>query len=317
VATFGQRKERELYPSHWFLLAALFWFPWIYSSANMFLVTTWPVRGVTQAVINWWYADNLIFVWLALVGIGLAFYFLPKMAGRPLHSRFYALFVFWTLMIFGSWIGVPQGAPVPAWLPTASVLASFLLLFPLVVICYILLKTLWGANVSGENGTYCYIKFGILMFLLSSLLLITQACPQHGRMLEFTWYGQAQIQLQILGFAAMILFGGIYDILPRVMGVELPYKSFVKGQFFLSVFGVALVVIPLAIAGVKQGNSGYAPEAAKFGLMISTTGLIFLLLGGLMLLLNIFVMTIKWKLAIAKTVIQTVTAPLETSEVKS
>ena len=29
VATFGQRMERELYPSHWFLLAALLWFPWI------------------------------------------------------------------------------------------------------------------------------------------------------------------------------------------------------------------------------------------------------------------------------------------------
>ena len=38
VATFGQRKERELYPSHWFLLAALLWFPWIYSTANLFLV---------------------------------------------------------------------------------------------------------------------------------------------------------------------------------------------------------------------------------------------------------------------------------------
>src|SRR5450432_3565547 len=35
VATFGQRKERELYPSHWFLLAALLWFPWIYSTANL------------------------------------------------------------------------------------------------------------------------------------------------------------------------------------------------------------------------------------------------------------------------------------------
>ncbi len=87
VATFGQRKERELYPSHWFLLAALLWFPWIYSTANLLLVTCHPVRGVTQAVIGWWFADNLIFVWLALVGVGTAFYFLPKLAGRPLQSR--------------------------------------------------------------------------------------------------------------------------------------------------------------------------------------------------------------------------------------
>ena len=47
----------------------------------------WPVRGVAQAVIDWWFANNLVFVWLALVGIGTAFYFLPKLAGRPLQSR--------------------------------------------------------------------------------------------------------------------------------------------------------------------------------------------------------------------------------------
>ena len=52
VATFGARQNRELYPSHWFLLAALFWFPWIYSTANLFLITHHPVRGVAQAAID-------------------------------------------------------------------------------------------------------------------------------------------------------------------------------------------------------------------------------------------------------------------------
>ena len=66
-----------------------------------------PVRGVAQAVIGWWFADNLIFVWLALVGIGTAFYFLPKLAGRPLQSHYFALFAFWTLIIFGTWCGIP------------------------------------------------------------------------------------------------------------------------------------------------------------------------------------------------------------------
>src|SRR5438132_2898589 len=31
LLTFHQRRERRLFVSHWFLLAALFWFPWIYS----------------------------------------------------------------------------------------------------------------------------------------------------------------------------------------------------------------------------------------------------------------------------------------------
>ncbi len=88
--------------------------------------SAWPVRGVAQAVIDWWFANNLIFVWLALVGLGMAFYFLPKFAGRPLQSRYFALFAFWTFILFAPWLGIPQGAPVPAWLPALSSVASAL-----------------------------------------------------------------------------------------------------------------------------------------------------------------------------------------------
>ena len=317
VATFGQRKERELYPSHWFFLAALLWFPWIYATANLFLVSTCPVRGVTQAVINWWFANNLIYVWLALVGLGTAFYFLPKIAGRPLQSRFYSLFVFWTLILFGTWAGISGGAPVPAWLPSLSAFASMLLVVPLIAICTILVKTLGGAKVSSADVTYTYIRFGVVAFIFSSAMLITAACPQYSRILEFTWFGQAQVQLQVLGFFAMILIGAIYDILPRIMGADLSFKKFTKVQFILTILGVALFVIPLALAGAQQGHSTFAPGAGKFWLMISTTGLIFLLLSSLLLLANIFAMTIKWKLGLVKTVIAAVTAPLENSEAKS
>jgi cytochrome c oxidase cbb3-type subunit 1 len=317
VATFGQRKERELYPSHWFLLAALLWFPWIYSTANLFLVSDSPVRGVAQAVIDWWYADNLVFVWLALVGIGIAFYFLPKIAARPLYSRFYALFAFWTLIVFGTWAGIPHGAPVPAWLPTASSFASFLLIIPLIAIAVILAQTLCGAKVNCVGGPFCYIKLGAILFLISGLLLIAGACPEYSRVVEFTWFGQAQIQLQILGFFALILLGAIYEILPLVMDTELPFKKFAPAQFFLSVIGLLLFVVPLIIAGIKQGHAGFDPEAAKVWLRISTAGLLFLLLGAVLLFVNIFVMTFKWKLGLVKTVIAAVKAPLETSEVKS
>src|SRR5665213_2301954 len=317
VATFGQRKERELYPSHWFLLAALLWFPWIYSTANFLLVTTHPVRGATQAVIGWWFSNNLIFVWFALVGLGVAFYFLPKLAGRPLQSRYYALFAFWTLILFGTWCGIPQSAPVPAWLPAASAIASLLLIVPLIAVAAIVWKTLRGAGVPGGGGTFCYIKFGTLAFIVSGLMLMASACPQYSRVLDFTWFGAAQVQLQILGFVAMILLGAMNEILPRVMAKELPFKKFVAAQFYLSIFGVALFVIPLAVAGVVQGRAAYDPAAAKIWLMISTTGLLLLLVGSVLLFVNISIMTVQWKLALAKTVIAYIKSPLETSEVKS
>jgi cytochrome c oxidase cbb3-type subunit 1 len=319
VATFGQRKERELYPSHWFLLAALLWFPWIYSTANLFIVTTWPVRGVTQAVINWWFADNLLFVWLALVGVGVAFYFLPKIAGRPLHSRFYALLAFWTLILFGTWAGIPQGAPVPAWLPAASAFASLLLAVPLFAIAVIVVKTVSGAKVVCKGGPFCHLKFGMTAFILSGLILIAQACPQYSRVLEFTWFGVAQTQLQILGFFAVVICGAIYEILPDTMGFALPFPKFVRLQHWLFILGIVLWAGSLAAGGVEQGLKLANPQAAfadstgvaLMFLRASTTGLMFLLLGSLLFAANIFVMTMKWKLALLKSVVAYVKSPLE------
>jgi cytochrome c oxidase cbb3-type subunit 1 len=323
IATFGQRKERVLYPSHWFLLAALLWFPWIYSTANLFLVTTWPVRGMAQAVINWWFANNLVFVWLALVGVSVAFYFLPKIAGRPLQSRLYALFVFWTLILFGTWAGIPQGAPVPAWLPTTSAFASLLLIIPFVAIAVIVIKTVCGADVICKGGPFCYLKFGMAAFILSGLMLIAEACPQYSRVLEFTWFGAAQTQLQILGFFAIVICGAIYEILPRVMGFGLPFPKFVRLQHWLFMLGIVLWAGSLAVGGVEQGMKLANPQTAfadstsiaLIFLRAGTTGLFVLLLGSLLFAANIFVMTIKWKLALFKSVIAYIKSPLETSSV--
>jgi cytochrome c oxidase cbb3-type subunit 1 len=317
VATFGQRKERELYPSHWFLLAALLWFPWIYSTANLLLASGHPVRGVTQAVIGWWFADNLIFVWLALVGLGTAFYFLPKLAGRPLQNHYLALFAFWTLMIFGTWCGIPQGAPVPAWLPALSSVASALTIVPLLVIAMIFVKTICGATTHCKGGPFCYIKFGTVAFLLSTLMLIASGCPHFSKIVEFTWFGPAQTQLQILGFFAIIICGAIYELLPRVMGFELPFPKFVRIQHWFFMLGIILLVVSLAIGGIEQELKNYSLESSLPFLRVSTLGLLFLLLGSLLFAANIFVMTFKWKLALIKSVITYIKSPLETAEVKS
>ncbi|MGO8837891.1 MAG: cbb3-type cytochrome c oxidase subunit I [Limisphaerales bacterium] len=315
---FAARRERALYPTHWFLVAALFWFPWIYSTANLFLVA-WPVRGVVQAVIGWWFAGNLLFVWLTLVGIGTAFYFLPKFSGRPLQTYFVALYAFWMLILFGTWCGIPQGAPVPAWLPTISAFAATLTLVPVLAVGLIMVQTLRGGEKCAvRGGPFCFIRFGTGSFVLSSLMLIAIACPRIGGVTEFTWFGPAQTQLQLYGFFAMTMFGAIYHLLPRVVGFEWPFPKLARAQFWLSMAGVLLFVVPLAIGGVVQGmklNDGAAfLDASRATLLffrMSTTGLLLLLLGNLLFALNIFALTAVWKLALVRKVIAFVKAPLE------
>src|ERR1041385_534604 len=59
VLMLHQRRERPLFISQWFLLTALFWIPWAYSTGYLLLVS-FPVRGMTQAVIAWWCSHNLL-----------------------------------------------------------------------------------------------------------------------------------------------------------------------------------------------------------------------------------------------------------------
>jgi cytochrome c oxidase cbb3-type subunit I len=325
AATFGLRQSRELFPSHWFLFAALLWFPWIYSTANLLLPFNHLPRGVVQPIVGWWFANNLIFVWLALVGVGIAFYFLPKISGRPLAGYGYALFGFLTLMFFGTWCGVPQSAPVPAWLPTVSSVAAALAVVPVLALALVVKKTTCGACVACQGGPFCFIKFGMLSFVTSSVLYVSEFCPRYARVLDFTWFNFGVTQWQLLGFATMILAGAIYEILPRVMAKELPLPRLAKASFFLLAGGTLLYVLPLIIGGAEQGmklhyaNIPFVEASAvalKF-LRISTTGQLLILLGALCLLLNIFVMTIQWKIGLVKQLIAAVTAPLETSEAKS
>ncbi len=319
MATFGARRERVLQPPHWFLLAALFWFPWIYASANIFLVA-WPVRGVTQAVIDWWFSNNLVFVWLTLIGLGTAFYFLPKMSGRPLYNQYLVLFAFWTFVLFAAWCGIPQGAPVPAWLPAASSVASGLTIVTLIAIATIFVKTVRGPSpgaIQCKGGPFCYIKFGTAAFILSNLMLISLGCPRFGRMAEFTWYAPAQTYLQLLGFFTIVICGAVYQLMPRVMNLDWPFPKFIRVQHWLFMLGLVFLVVPLVIGGIAQGLNNFAIQIALHFLQVSTLGWLLLLLGSLLFAVNIFALTLKWKIGVAKEFIALINPPSKMEEVKS
>ena len=325
LMNFSGRRAGGLFPSHWFLIAALFWFPWIYSTANILLVG-WPVRGVVQAVIAWWFGGNLVFVWTSLIGLGTAFYFLPKYSDRPLQTYYYALFAFWTLIIFGSMRGVPAGAPVPAWLPTLSSFSSLMLVVPILTIAIIGWKTVVGApGQKCKGGSFCMVKFGFVALLLSGLLLVVTGCPQMARLIQFTWFGAAQIQLQLYGFFTITMFGAAYHILPRVAGFELAFPKLIRVQHWLAMFGLVLLVASLAIGGLEQGiklqdaNAAFAvsTDAALPFLRSSTLGLFFMLLANLLFALNVFALVFLWHKSVVKTVFAAAMAPLNKPEVKA
>ena len=321
--THHQRAERTMYPTQWFVVTALFWFPWIFSTAIL-LLQIYPVRGMTQAAVAWWYSGNLLFVWLGLMGLGAAFYFLPKILARPLQTHYLALFVFLTLILFGTWTGIPSGVTLPAWMPSLSASAKVLSLVTALGVVSILLLTARGPKVACGGGSLCFTKFGLWAFTLSGILLAAAALPQTTRVLNFTWFHHGQNALRIFGFFAMIMFGAIYYILPRVIGKEMCPRR-VRGHFWLAMPGAVLLALPLVAAGVSQGLkwldvSVSALDVAKAALMpfrVSTMGELLLLIGNLVFLFNIGSVITCWYWAEFKKHRADLTTELQPAEVKA
>jgi cytochrome c oxidase cbb3-type subunit I len=299
--TLHNRYERPLAPSQWFLLTALFWFPWIYSTAHL-LLTFSTVRGVTQAVIAWWFSNNLEFVWLSLIGLAVIFYFIPKFAGRALHSHYLALFAFWTLILFGSWCGIPSSAPTPAWMPVASGIAQVLSVMVLIAVGLNIYHTKAGAGSGEKSPAAPFFFVGLGLFQLAGVMRVAGGFQEISAVTQFTWFTAAQWQLGVYGFFAMTMFGAIYYIVPRVTGMEWPWAKFVRVHFWLAAVGIALFALPLVVGGVLQGiklNHPSVPflEIAKLTLhflRLSTLGEMLLLFGHLLLLGNIAVLSVRY-----------------------
>jgi cytochrome c oxidase cbb3-type subunit 1 len=253
VLMLHQRRERPLFISQWFLLTALFWFPWVYSTGYLLLVS-FPLRGMTQAVIAWWCSNNLLVVWLSLIGLGSIFYFVPKLTNRDLHSHYLALLTFWTLILVGSWGGIPNSAPVPAWIPSLSTALTILMLVPLLTVSLNLYGTLQGQRVNVKSSAPLqFIVLGALGFIVAGLMNIAAALPQVSQVTNFTWFTVARNHAQFYGFFSLVMFGAIYHIVPQLAAIEFPSPKLVRAHLWLAILGILLVIVPLAIGGIIQG----------------------------------------------------------------
>lgn len=320
--TYSRRTETALYPSQWFVLAALFWFPWILSTAVL-LLQFFPVRGVVQVAVAWWFAGNLLNVWFTLAGLAATFYLLPKLLNRPLQSHYLALFVFWTVLIFGSWTGIPMHSPLPAWMSTLSSAATVMMIVPALAIATIVLKTCCGANVSCEGGSACYSRFGAWSLVLATFVAAVAACPAVARVTDFTWFTHGHTTLRLYGFFAMTMFGAIYHILPRISGVDICPRR-IKGHFWVAMLGALLLALPMMIGGIKQGLKLAdvsvpfldTAKAAMLGFRIGTMGEVLIAIGALIFLANVLLSILSYYRAIAKTAYADAIA-IQPTEVKS
>jgi cytochrome c oxidase cbb3-type subunit I len=299
---FRYRRRGHVYITQWYLLGAFLWFPWLYAAAQVMLFIL-PVQGVMQAAVNWWFANNLLFLWFGSIGLGTAYYMIPKVIGRPVHSYYLAAIGFWTFALFSSWTGMQRliDGPFPAWMITASIAAMILTLIPVATV---------GLNhhmtmrdhfpLMRYSPTLRFTVFGAIAYTAFSIVGVIISLRSMAAIVHFTEVSMGWTYMGLYAFFTMVTFGSMYYIVPRLVGREWRYATLIKLHFWASAYGIGLMVLLLLVGGFVQGLSlndptlsfaestqtilPYLRGATLAWLLLSVSHLVFAFHFGLMLL---------------------------------
>ena len=251
VLAWSDRRNETTFATQWYVFAALFLFPWIFSVAQVTLLWV-PVRGVLQAIAAGWFAQGAYTLWLAPLALAGAYYVVPKVTGRVLPAYQFSSLGFWTLIVIGAWTGGRHliGGPVPAWISTMAIVSCSLLLFHYAVV----LLNLRGA-FKGRGVSLRLISFGLLAYVLGGILNAVTSMRAVAVITQFTFFDQAEQQLALYGAVSMMLFGVLYFAVPRLTGKAWASGPLVAGHSILVIVGVTLLVVSLGAAGWIQGKA--------------------------------------------------------------
>lgn len=265
IVAFARRKSEHVYVSQWYILAAVFWFPLLYCIAEM-MILWYPARGTVQAITNWWFGHNVLGLWLTPMGVAAAYYFIPKVLGKPIHSYYLSIVGFWTFALFYNWAGVHHliGGPIPVWMQSAGVVASVMMVIPVLVTAINFHNTTIGREnwrIISDSPTLRFIIFGAINYTLSSLAGSFMALREVSSVTHFTNAVVGHAHHGMYAFLSMILFGAMYFIVPRLLYREWPSATLIRAHFWFCAIGVTGYLVVMTIHGVMQGmdiNSGVA-----------------------------------------------------------
>ena len=216
VIMFAAKRKGLVYISQWYVLVACFSWPWVYLVTNCIL-NVMKKAGVAGPVIASWYSSNVLFLWMVPVGLASAYYIIPKITARPVHSYNLSSLAFWSLLILAPWTGAQEliGAPVPRFLPIVAGTAQVLMLIPVVAVGLNHYRTVRGSHALVEvSPSLRFTFFGSIGYAVSAVLSAVLGSSTVSR---YTFASEAADAVQMAGyymFFTMAMFGAIYFIVP-------------------------------------------------------------------------------------------------------
>jgi cytochrome c oxidase cbb3-type subunit I len=252
-ATVATRKHEKIYVSTWYIMGAVIWTAFVYLTGN---IAVEFFSGVNQMNLNWFYVHNAVGLIFTPLGIGIAYYFIPKASQAPLFSHKLSMIGFWSIAFIYVWTGAHHmiHGPISQWLQTVSILFSACLIIPVwtVVLNFF-------ATVSGKWDRVR--QDPILKFLMAGTTFYVLTCfqgPMHSlrtvsAIVSKTDWVVGHAHMAVLGAFSFFAIAGALFAVPQLVGRPL-YSVKLANQSFWIIFTGGLVFFAgLWIGGFMQG----------------------------------------------------------------
>ncbi len=286
MRTVWESAEKHLYVTLWYTLAAFIWFPVLFVIANLHFLHS----GVQQGITNWWFAHNVLGLWVTPLGLGIIYYLLPKIIGHPIASYQLSLFGFWGLALFYAQVGGHHlvGSPLPTWLINVSIVMSVGMAIPVITVAINHHVTAYRHfHVLKESVVLRFVVFGAMMYTISSLQGSLHSLRTFNYVTHFTHWTVSHAHLGLYGFTSMVFFGGIYFAMPRLLGRDWPRPALINLHFWTAAVGVLIYAVALGIGGILQGLELTDPQSTfEASLKVTLPYLMTRSLGGTLMLLS-------------------------------
>jgi cytochrome c oxidase cbb3-type subunit 1 len=271
---YSFRSQTKPFISVWYLVSALLWFPWSFAVAHAAHLLP-NVTGVMQSLVAAWASQNFQTVWLTGIGLATAYYLIPKVVNRPVHSYNLANVGFWSFIVFAGLTGAVRlsGGPIPAWIVTLSIAASIILLVQIVTVTTNLVLTMRGMyHMVYHSPTIRFTFFGAIAFTIATTIALLTSLRSVDSVTHFTHFQTAQMMLFTYCFFSMVIFGAIYYIMPRLVGCEWLSSSMISLHFWGSAYGGGMLVAVLMLGGLATGFA-FTDSDATFRQAMEVSGL--------------------------------------------
>ncbi|MGB2713070.1 MAG: cytochrome-c oxidase, cbb3-type subunit I [Vicinamibacterales bacterium] len=260
LGTIAKRRERHMYVSIWFYLATFVTVALLHVVNSLELPVSLlksysMYAGVQDALVQWWYGHNAVAFFLTTPFLGVMYYFIPKVANRPVFSYRLSIVHFWSLIFLYIWAGPHHllYTALPDWAQSLGTVFSVMLIAPS-----------WGGMVNGlltlrgawdrvrESPVLKFMVVGVTAYGMSTFEGPMMSLKNVNALTHYTDYIIGHVHLGALAWNGGLAFAMLYYIIPRIYGTKLYSVRLANVHFWLATLGILFYAIPLYVAGITQ-----------------------------------------------------------------